>query len=129
MLTRDQILAPRKPIIESIAIPEWGGDVLVRVPTPSQIEAFESKTNFLRAAGNTLVGLRARIAILACCDEDGAPIFTAADEAALMKGEGNLGPLQKISDWLSPRVGWSADEVEKRAKNSQPTEGDASSSV
>lgn len=129
ILNRETILAPRKPVIESLEIPEWGGTVYVRVPTPRQLEEFESKSAKLKAAGNLYTGLRARIAILACCDENGAPIFTAADEAALMTGDGNLGPLSKINDWLAPRVGWAADEIEERAKNSQATDGDDSSSV
>lgn len=128
-LTRDQILAPRTPVIETLDIPEWGGAVSVRVPTPRQLEDYEENNRKRRAAGNLYNGLRARIAILACCDETGAPIFTSADEAALMTGEGNIGALTKIAEWLSPRVGWSEEDIEDRAKNSQQTEEEGSSSV
>src|SRR5262245_47090770 len=84
-LTRDQILAVPDLRTERVAVPEWGGDVLVRSLTADERDAFEVLTYQLR--GQNLVtnmrGIRARLVALSIVDEDGARLFSEEDIAAL----------------------------------------------
>ncbi len=125
-LTKADILKPHAPEIFPLDIPEWGGTVHVRVPSLRVIEDYEAWQRKLREAGNQHVGLRARVAIMVCCDESGAPLFTSADESALCSDERGFKALDRIVDFISPHLGWVASAIEADAKNSQATTGDDS---
>jgi len=75
-LTRDQILASRrdrKPV--RLEVPEWGGDVFVRILTAGEQAAL--------ADGIPQGEIPARVLVYCLVDEDGARIFTDEDVAAL----------------------------------------------
>jgi len=78
MLTRDQILAARQLPRETVAVPEWGGDVIVSVMSGTDRDAWEGeiarggKEDFFRNA-------RARLAARCVIDEAGSKLFTDAD--------------------------------------------------
>ena len=123
-LSKDDILKPRKPLIHSVDIPEWGGTVHYCAPTLRELEKFETRQAKQREAGNGVTGFRARVAILVCCDEDGKKLFSDSDEAGLCDQPSVA--LIALYDAVAPLLGWSEKAAEDNAKNSQPITGGAS---
>lgn len=124
MLSKTQILSPRKPEIHYVDVPEWGGKIGIAVPTLRELEQFENRQSKQTRAGNGLVGFRARVAILACVNDDGSKMFTQDDEAALCDQPAKA--LIRIHDAIAPLLGWTNESLEDRAKNLQTTtEGDS----
>lgn len=122
-LTRDQILQKRKPVIHTVQIDEWGGDVCIVLPTPRELEKFAAHQAKRREAGNGSDGFLARVAILVCANEDGSRMFDNSCEEALSTDPVGVIALNKINDFVSPLLGWSEVANEDRAKNSQTTTG------
>jgi hypothetical protein len=85
LLTAAAILAAKdlKPV--TVAVPEWGGDVLVRGLRSAERDAFE--TAMFKTEGGVRVlhtqNARARLVVLCCVDEKGERIFTDDDADAL----------------------------------------------
>lgn len=79
-LNRSQIFEAedRKPSLTRVHVPEWGGDVFVRVMTGAERDAFEGYFETCRHKN-----LRAYLAVCVCCDEHGKDIFQADDLEAL----------------------------------------------
>lgn len=78
MLSRDQILQADDLPRKKVTVPEWGGDVFIRVMTSAERDAFEASLTADRTTN-----IRARLAIKTLCDEQGNLLFTEGDEAAL----------------------------------------------
>lgn len=107
MLNRDDILAAVDLPRESVAVPEWGGTVMVKTLTGRERDRFE-----LSCQGATRDNIRATLAALACCDENGVPLFTPADIPAL--GEKSAAALDRIFDVAARLNRIGAPEVEKK---------------
>lgn len=85
-LTRDAILAASDLRVEAVDVPEWGGQVFVRVfsgASRDRLDAFLAKS--LDASGKLRdpTGLRSLVVILAACDAAGEPLFSGKDAEAL----------------------------------------------
>lgn len=91
LLNRNQILAApdQSAGLTTIEVPEWGGEVSIRVMTGRERDRFE--TAFSKDPGNNL---RARLVALCVADEAGRPIFTEVDVQAL--GEKNANALHRV---------------------------------
>ena len=117
LLTRDQIL--RAPDIqeETVAVPEWGGNVLVRGMTGAERDAFEASVITGRGANRqvNLQNIRAKLVARSVVDEAGAQIFTEADIEAL--GGKSALALERLFDVASRLSGIGAVELEELAKN------------
>jgi hypothetical protein len=86
VLDRAAVLAAPdlKPV--ALAVPEWGGTIYVRGLTAAEAEANARDTLAARREGNEIAELVMVRAVAACvCDASGAPLFTAADVAALAR--------------------------------------------
>lgn len=81
MLTRDQILGASDLPVEVVSVPEWGGDVGVRVMTGAERDRFEQ--SMAAAKGRTLDNVRAGLVAVVACDEAGNRLFEPQDVAAL----------------------------------------------
>lgn len=131
MSLKDEILkahtAPRNLV--PLVVPEWGGmTVYLCEPTAGradQLTAYQRKAVQVNVA-SAVQGFRARVAIMVLCDENGKPLFSAADEQALQNG--SSAALDRIFNAAKPWLGGEED-VEEEAKNSQATGEDDSSSV
>ena len=88
MLTRAAIMAAIEGPPETIPInvPEWGGDVLVRLLSEAELESFAAST---KTARSRFVGL-------AVCDEKGGRVFTDEDIDALSKTPGGFAALDRV---------------------------------
>lgn len=77
LLTKDQILSAADRPTLGVEVPEWNGDVLLCRMDGRQRAAYEE------AAEGPYELLRATVVSICAVDEAGAPLFTAADLAAL----------------------------------------------
>ena len=80
LLNKEYILAANDLPLECLAIPEWGGDVMVRTMTGADRDAFEAS---LSGKEGRMENVRARLVSLTLCDADGVRLFTDAEVAAL----------------------------------------------
>ena len=117
MLTREQILQADDLTKELVHCPEWGGDVYVRTLTGEERDRFEGdmlldpeedqRTRF--------ANLRARLAVLALCDEKGMPLFFLHDLEAL--GKKSSIALDRVFDVARKLSGMRQEDVETLTKN------------
>jgi len=77
-LDRKSILAADDVRKEKIAVPEWGGDVFLRVLTGTDRDRFEESY-----ADQKMKSFRIRFLLLALCDEAGERLFSD-DEADVL---------------------------------------------
>ena len=76
VLDRDAILASDDLKTERVNVPEWGGDVLVRVMTGRQRDNWEM---LCQKAKDGVEGVMALLVIDTVCDNKGELLFTADD--------------------------------------------------
>jgi len=94
-LTKEAILAADDLPRRKVEVPEWGGDVYVRTMTGAERDAWE--ISFVPEAGGEkrdLSNIRAKLAVLACVDEQGKRLFDDADVEAL--GQKSASALERI---------------------------------
>ena len=86
-LTRENILEIQDIQIELVQIPEWGEDAVVYVKgmTGAERDKFESSLVVLRGKSQTLnmANIRAKLASLTICDENGKRLFSEQDVQVL----------------------------------------------
>ena len=125
MLSREAILLAQDLKRERVHVPEWGGEVLVRTMTGAERDEFEAWLAANKERG--YVGLRARIASLTVCDEDGKRLFTAADIPALEAKA--AGALARIADTATRLSRLDREALEDAEKNSAGDLSDSSTSA
>jgi len=128
MLTRDQILSAQDKPIETVDVPEWGGQVCVR--TMGAKERDQWQDSMMEGKGKNrkmnLANITASLCVLCMSDENGALLFSRADVAAL--GEKSAAAMQRVFNAAARLNGITEEDIEELAKNSEPTESDASNS-
>ena len=124
LLTKDQILAS-SCATERVDVPEWGGEVLVADFGGDGRDLFERWC--LDHKGERFVGVRAALAAFAIVGEDGAPVFSADDIAALGKKSGAA--LDRVYDVASRLNRLTKKDAENLEKNSGSATTEGSPSV
>ena len=81
-LNKAAILAADDLPRESVTVPEWGGEVLVRTMTGTERDAFETS---LLEKDKRMENMRARLVSLTLCDETGERMFSDDEVTALGK--------------------------------------------
>lgn len=114
MLTREAILAADDLKTETVAVPEWGGDVLVRMMTGAQRDAFSA--SLVSADGKPQMdNFRPKLVAWSVVDESGNLMFTADDIQALaVKSAAALDRVAAVAQRLN-KMG--PESVEEAAKN------------
>jgi hypothetical protein len=82
MLTKDQILEVSDLKTETVAVPEWGGDVAVRSMTGADRDAFETAMITVGADGTRtpdMKNIRAKLVALTLVDGAGNRLFETSD--------------------------------------------------
>jgi len=86
-LSRDAILSATDIRTKVVAVPEWGGDVIVATMSGTARDEWEQ--SLIQRKGNktepNLTNVRARLVMATVVDEDGNRLFTEADVTALGK--------------------------------------------
>ena len=127
LLGRDQILAIRTLKKELVPVHEWGGEVYVRVMTCAENDMLTELVleHEARTGNNRLPHLKAVMAVLTVCDEDGGRLFAMADVDMLLSKEGTA--LSRLFDVARRLNGLSPDDDgESQEKNFETTQSDAS---
>ena len=128
-LGRDAILAAKSLRTEEVKVPEWGGTVLVRELSGRERDEWEASLAVMR--GKTMVpdvaNIRAKLAARTIVGDDGEPVFTQNDAAAL--GELSAAALDRVFDVASRLSGLNPEDVEAMTKNSGAAPGGGSSSA
>src|SRR5579859_632078 len=109
LLTKTQILAADDLRRETVSVPEWGGEVLVRALSEAERQAL------LKDYDEEATDTRAKLCALAIVDESGAPLFTAADVEALSKK--SAAALDAIFEAAKRLAGLAKGEIEAAKKN------------
>src|SRR4051812_5916733 len=129
LLTRDAILAALDLPTETVAVPEWGGEVRVRGMTGTERDAFEMETfssNGKNKEANW-ANMRARALARGIVDESGDRIFTDADIALL--GSKSAAAMDRVFEVFQRLNGLRSSDLDTLAKNSESDPPDASSSA
>lgn len=127
-LNRDDILKVKDIEIEEVEVPEWGGSVFVKGMTGTERDAFESSIVQQRgkSASVNMINIRAKLASLTICDEEGERLFTDKDVKEL--GKKSAAALQRVFDVAQKLSGISSDDIDELAEEMEknPTDGSAS---
>ena len=80
-LTKEQILAADDSGLLKIAVPEWGGDVYIRVMTVGERDAYENEWQRKKDTG--VDDFRTKFLVRCLVDEKGSRLFDNGDVAKL----------------------------------------------
>lgn len=83
MLSKDEILRASDSKTRTVAVPEWGGDVCVRVLTGAERDRFEAAIQPDKNGKRTIQNFRAHFAALVLCDDAGKRLFNDGDVVKL----------------------------------------------
>ena len=128
-LTREQILGADDLKTESVKVPEWGGQVVVRELTGTERDTWESsvvKTHGTRVTIDSQ-NMRAKLAALCIVDDDGKRLFTEKDVVKL--GKKSAAALDRVTDVARRLSRIGEDELEKLGKASRSTRSGDSASL
>ena len=127
MLTRNAILEIHDIDIERVDVPEWGGFVFVKGMSGTERDTFEA--SIVESRGKSpkvnMANIRAKLAAVSICDEDGKKLFTSKDVAALGKKSANA--LSRVFDVAQRLSGITEDDIEELSDEMEnPSDGSAS---
>ena len=118
LLTKEVLLAAQDLKIETVAVPEWGGEVRVRSMTGAARDAYEQWLMHQRGGSDgpvSMPNLRARMVALSVVDEAGKLMFDEADIEAL--GEKSARALDRVYAAATRLNAMGDKEIEALAKN------------
>ena len=117
MLNKQQILDCKDILSETVAVPEWGGDVSVQGLTLAEKDAW---TESIMSDGKANIeGASAKLCALCMRDENGDLLFGLDDVPALQgKSAAALDRIFQVAQRLS---GIGQEEIEETVKNSEKT--------
>ncbi|MFD8117096.1 hypothetical protein [Streptomyces microflavus] len=126
-LTKDQILSAEDITVEVFPVPEWGGDVRLRMLTAAERDRFEASTIETRGGKQkqNLANLRARLVALCIVDENGVRVFQSGDVTRL--GNKSASALQRLFDKCNEMNALSEDDIEELTEGFDETPGEGSS--
>lgn len=118
LLTRDDILHAQDRQYDTVACPEWGGEVRLRSITGTQRDAYEDSIRGKGKAGERELNLRnARVKLIVMCavDEHDQLMFTTEDINAF--GRKNAKPIDHLFDACRELAGLGEGDVERAVEN------------
>lgn len=117
ILTKDAILAAADLKTETVMVPEWGGEVIIRAMRGSERDAFEVALFVGEGENRKFQGEHVRAKLLVQCivDEKGERIFSDADVVAL--GARNAAVLDRLYDIASRLSGIGKKDLDAAVKN------------
>ena len=123
-LSRDGILAAKDIQTETVPVPEWGDEVIIRGLTGEELDDYQASRRQFRNAGTPqqeliYVQTNARATLLAKCivDENGERLFTDQDAGLLGMKNGKV--LDRLYDVAARLSGLSNEEQEAMEGNSE----------
>lgn len=128
ILTREQILQADDLPRETVPVPEWGGEVIVRTMGGTEQDAFEASLVVFKGKGRKRTAERdmknytAKLVSLVVCDEKGKPLFNQMDVQAL--GRKSTAALARVVEVAMRLNGIRDEDVEEAEKNSESAPSD-----
>jgi len=119
-LNKQEILKADDLDYDVVDVPEWNGQVRIKMLTGTERDAFEQSilsTNKSGQAKRNLANIRAKLSALSIVNEDGERVFTDAEMFQL--GRKSAKALDKVFDACQHLNGFTEDDVEDMAKNSE----------
>jgi hypothetical protein len=117
-LTKKQILEADDLKVETVNVPEWGGDVLVKAMTGWERDQFEGSLIEHKKSGNTIKteNIRAKLVQKTVIDaETKEPLFSTAELEVL--GKKSASALDRIFTVSRKLSGLSEEDIEELEKN------------
>jgi len=100
-LTRDQIVQFRRTRTTTVAVPEWGGDVMVRPLTAGEVQGMAD----VFSAGDrdlaTNIEAAFRLVAAATINESGGPLFSGPDDLRGLE----VGPIIRLATAIADASG------------------------
>ena len=128
VLKREDILKVSDIKRELVPVPEWGGDVYVKGMTGSERDKFESSMITIKGKDRdvNLSNIRAKLASLSICDENGKRLFTENDVQALSQKSASA--LQRVFEVAQKLSGISDTDISELTEEikEDPFEGSPS---
>jgi hypothetical protein len=127
VLTKGDIVGVMKKVqVKKIPVPEWGGEIFVKVMTASENDSFELAAYDKKSP--TFGKIRAGLCVRCICDEQGNRLFSDDPGEIESLGEGNGNAIERIFDAARKLNKKSEKEIEELEKNSESGPGAGSSS-
>lgn len=123
-LTREAILEANDLRLEKVHVPEWGGDVWLRVMTGTERDNFERSV--MKNGKLDSLNIRAKFAALVIVGEDGSRLFNDRDVTAL--GGKSAAALDRVLEAGQRLNGFSDEDVAELGKASGEASSDDSPS-
>lgn len=129
LLGRNQILDAKDLQTEDVPVPEWGGEVRIRMLTGEERDAYEASMVELKKDGSAKANrenVRARLLILCIVNEQGEQMFNRADIKLL--GRKSAKALERVINKVNEMNGISEKDIEELAEgfDSAPSEDSTS---
>jgi hypothetical protein len=117
LLGRNQILDAKDLQTEDVPVPEWGGEVRIRMLTGEERDAYEASMVELKKDGSAKANrenVRARLLILCIVNEAGEQMFNRADIKLL--GRKSAKALERVINKVNEMNGISEKDIEELAE-------------
>lgn len=113
ILSKSEILAAKDQKLISVDVPEWGGEVMVRVMSGTERDRFESE---FVGSNKSVDMVRAKMVAKCLCDERGERLFSESEVPQL--GEKSAAVLDRLFGVCMKHNRFTKDDVEELAGNS-----------
>ena len=115
-LTKDQILSVDDLGLLKLHVPEWNGDVFIRVMTVGERDAYENEWQRKKETG--VDDFRTKFLVRCLVDENGNRLFDNGDVAKLAQKSARV--MNRIWMAAMEHNNLSDQSIEELAKNSEP---------
>ena len=112
-LSKEQILAADDMGLKEVEVPEWGGNVFVRVMTVGERDSYENEWIVNKNKG--VENFRSKFLQRVLCDEEGKLLFTAAEINLLASKSARV--ITRIWEAAMRHNALTDGDVEELAKN------------
>ncbi|MFP3890982.1 hypothetical protein [uncultured Ralstonia sp.] len=129
-LSKDQILGASDLPNQTVPVPEWGGDVIIRTMTGAARDAYEASMVVFKDGQRVadLTNMRAKLVAATLVDDTGRLLFTAAEEVEALAAK-SASVLERLFRVAQDLNGMGAASVEQAQKNSNAAPSGASPSA
>lgn len=129
-LSFDDIMAADDLKTEVVPVPEWGGEVLIRMLTGTERDAFEQTLSRSRngKVERNLENFRARLAAEVLVNEDGSKMVTTRQQKERL-GRKSVAGLERIVEAATKLNRMSEDDVEEMTKGFDEESDESESST
>lgn len=124
MLTKEQILQADDLPTETIPVPEWGGDVIVKTLKASELDRWEQETTNSKGRDRVIENVRARLVAKCIVDEQGNRLFDKSEVVLLGKKSAKV--LDRLFDICMKLNGKRDEDIEELEKNLETIPTDVS---